>query len=489
MRMITMPWPSSRHAFRGAFLAFWALLASCCGVGTGLSWAGMNSLGKGMEGSWLTGFNFKYTIVGVGQYQPSQVFDDGVNTWIQFEELRAHPLVLAQREHTPLSFKQEGDFVVISGVYEHLLLHVLDEGFDIIRNELVSKDSSGLAREKTFSGSTRLNRPEGSTANDAVPSLTTASSRSMSASASSMPVEPGFFRDLSRSNVNRFESRLSSVAPNSPSQLSTANSRGFETMNPSISSSPMHSYAAPVSGDTLHYLGEDAEHQSQDESADSRLQFHDRYVIDFLPKQSHLETAALKRVSSLIKTLPKAAQLSLSCIGQTYSTGLNLWQRKTPSLAESRTSLKSSTSETSLFALRWDYLAAFIFKAGFAKHQLQPKLTDAEFNAFSHESCLNSVMLEWSQPSLSQSLASPKVMLSDETLLKALQRLGEREGWRVVATDAPSVPIVKEVLLTQVGFVDLAKVLITWANQAGFEVKGVTHEGHVLLLSKGEGLE
>jgi hypothetical protein len=80
-------------------------------------------------------------------------------------------------------------------------------------------------------------------------------------------------------------------------------------------------------------------------------------------------------------------------------------------------------------------------------------------------------------------------MLSDETLLKALQRLGEREGWRVVATDAPSVPIVKEVLLTQLSFVDLAKVLITWANQAGFEVKGVTHEGHVLLLSKGEGLE
>lgn len=82
-----------------------------------------------------------------------------------------------------------------------------------------------------------------------------------------------------------------------------------------------------------------------------------------------------------------------------------------------------------------------------------------------------------------------QVMLSDLTLLKTLQRWGELAGWRVVSTDAPQVPVVKEVSVSENSFLKGAQALIHLANQAGFAVRGTPHEGQVLLLSKGEGHE
>jgi len=139
--------------------------------------------------------------------------------------------------------------------------------------------------------------------------------------------------------------------------------------------------------------------------------------------------------------------------------------------------------------LRWEHVSDLLVKAGFAKDQLEPKRSGPSEGVSSREACLNTLVLEWWAETSRTQDAAPRVLLKDLTLLGALQRLGAGTGWRVVATDAPSVPIVKEAALSASGFVESAKELIAWANQAGFAVKGTRHEGQVLLLSQGDGLD
>ena len=103
--------------------------------------------------------------------------------------------------------------------------------------------------------------------------------------------------------------------------------------------------------------------------------------------------------------------------------------------------------------------------------------------------CHDTWVIEWREPLPTLWEAPMQVMLSDLTLLKTLQRWGELAGWRVVSTDAPQVPVVKEVSVSENSFLKGAQALIHLANQAGFAVRGTPHEGQVLLLSKGEGHE
>ena len=438
--------------------------------GTGISWTQATSNDKAAQGAWLEGFNFRYTIAGVGQHQPTQVFDDGVNTWIQFEQLRAYPLILAERAESPLAFKQEGDFVRIVGVYEQLLLHVADEAYLLARHSPVFNDSTVLSR---WSPSTRPQRGAGRDA--------------ASASAS---VDGGVIN----ANVNRFERRVLTAATRMAAREDVQ-----APASPSTSTSTWqgHSYATPIHGDTLHFQGDQGEQSSL---------IHYRYGIDFLPRQGHLDAAQFKRVSAFLKTLPKDARLSVFCAqardttdtvsrpsspgnGSSAPTALASIKGKDPSPEAGPAQAKDAAKTAALFDVRWDSVSDLLAKAGFSKDQLESKRSWPSEDVRSRSACLDTLVLEWWAESPRTQDSAPRVLLKDLTLLGALQRLGSGTGWRVVATDAPSVPIVKEAALSASGFLVSAKELIAWANQAGFAVKGTRHEGQVLLLSKGNGLE
>ena len=481
MRMITRHRASSSLAW-GLTMA--SVLALCSGGGawggtSGGTWGGAGvssaqatSNDKGAQGAWLEGFNFRYTIAGVGKHQPTQVFDDGVNTWIQFEQLRANPLILAERAHSPLAFKQEGDFVRIVGVYEQLLLHVADEAYVLARHSPVFNDSTALPR--------------------GMPNTWPQRGAWREAAGAGASVDGGSMN----ANVNRFERRALTAA-------TRMTPREDVPAPKSASSWQGHSYATPLHGDTLHFQGDQSEQSSR---------IHYRYGIDFLPRQRHLDAAQFKRVSTFLKTLPKDARLSVFCAQapaptetvstptmpsmpstpgsvSSASTALATTAGQDPSQEASQAHIKDGANSAALFDLRWDLVSDLLAKAGFTKDQLEPKRSWPREGVSSRSACLNSLVLEWWAGSPRTQDTAPRVLLKDLTLLRALQRLGSGTGWRVVATDAPSVPIVKEAALSASGFVESAKELIGWANQAGFAVKGTRHEGQVLLLSKGDGLE
>lgn len=69
-------------------------------------------------------FSFDWQLAGDPEIMPLQVFDDGVETWLQFAPEGAWPAVFQVSAHgwQPLSYRREPPYMVLDGVYEHLEL-------------------------------------------------------------------------------------------------------------------------------------------------------------------------------------------------------------------------------------------------------------------------------------------------------------------------------------------------------------------------------
>lgn len=97
------------------------------------SWAGLfNSAGSDARAraqaahsdTAYSTFHFDWRLDGDPEIMPVQVFDDGVRTWLQFPSEGAWPAVFeaASGGWRPLSYRHEGPYMVIDGVYASLVL-------------------------------------------------------------------------------------------------------------------------------------------------------------------------------------------------------------------------------------------------------------------------------------------------------------------------------------------------------------------------------
>ncbi|QIM49909.1 TrbG/VirB9 family P-type conjugative transfer protein [Pusillimonas sp. DMV24BSW_D] len=70
-------------------------------------------------------FNFEWVIKGDKRVTPLQAFDDGRQTWLQFPSGTPVPAVFARRgeEDTLLTYRQSGPYVILPGVWSHLVIH------------------------------------------------------------------------------------------------------------------------------------------------------------------------------------------------------------------------------------------------------------------------------------------------------------------------------------------------------------------------------
>lgn len=69
-------------------------------------------------------YHFDWALSGSRAVGPEQVFDDGERTWLQFTDGAPIPAVFARSEQgdTPLSYRREGPYVVVRGVWPQLVL-------------------------------------------------------------------------------------------------------------------------------------------------------------------------------------------------------------------------------------------------------------------------------------------------------------------------------------------------------------------------------
>ncbi|MBF22432.1 MAG: hypothetical protein CML18_02060 [Pusillimonas sp.] len=69
-------------------------------------------------------FNFEWTIKGDKPVTPLQAFDDGRQTWLQFPSGTPVPAVFARsgQEDTLLTYRQSGPYVILPGVWSHLVI-------------------------------------------------------------------------------------------------------------------------------------------------------------------------------------------------------------------------------------------------------------------------------------------------------------------------------------------------------------------------------
>ena len=71
----------------------------------------------------LSAFNFEWELSGSKEVAPLQVFDDGQRTWLQFAPQQPVPAIfeLAAGGARPLSYEQEGPYLVLQGVWPQLM--------------------------------------------------------------------------------------------------------------------------------------------------------------------------------------------------------------------------------------------------------------------------------------------------------------------------------------------------------------------------------
>lgn len=93
-----------------------------------LSMVGNPSWARGLER-----FHFDYGVYGVGQPISLQIFDDGMRTFLLWDEFVDVPRIQDETSKTALTLAKEGSYWVIQGVHSHMLLrfgqgyfHVLD---------------------------------------------------------------------------------------------------------------------------------------------------------------------------------------------------------------------------------------------------------------------------------------------------------------------------------------------------------------------------
>src|SRR5690606_24284895 len=87
------------------------------------SFNGLNPSGA-TRSSGYRRFSFDWQVSGDSEVLPLQVFDDGVQTWLQFARDSAWPAVFESTPQgwRPLAHRQEADYMVIDGVYSEMAL-------------------------------------------------------------------------------------------------------------------------------------------------------------------------------------------------------------------------------------------------------------------------------------------------------------------------------------------------------------------------------
>ena len=80
--------------------------------------------GSGFTDSSYNDFRFDWSLAGDPRIMPLQVFDDGERMWLQFSPDGAWPAVfaVASRGWRPVSYRADGPYMVLEGVYSHLEL-------------------------------------------------------------------------------------------------------------------------------------------------------------------------------------------------------------------------------------------------------------------------------------------------------------------------------------------------------------------------------
>ncbi|RIY40550.1 TcpQ domain-containing protein [Neopusillimonas maritima] len=92
-------------------------------------------------------FNFEWAIKGDKRVTPLQAFDDGRRTWLQFPSGTPVPAIFARRgqEDTLLTYRQSGAYVILPGVWSHLVIQGGHAQGHVYRQAEVAGDTNSKA--------------------------------------------------------------------------------------------------------------------------------------------------------------------------------------------------------------------------------------------------------------------------------------------------------------------------------------------------------
>ena len=393
-------------------------------------------------------YNFDYAVFGEGKSRPIQVFDDGVNTYLQFKAGSDIPAFMSSNGDRKFNYELDGPYAVIRGTPHDIVAQ-----FGQSRSRIVHSSLTSNAVQYSKNG--------------------------QSAPVKSM-----------QSFSSNYEKAM--IARNGVSDKAVAQVGHVVPAN----SWQDNSYAIPKKGDHVEWVVVDSGNQSVQR-------------ILFAKGDTKLTKEGAQAVANLAKSLNRASDVSVvgsdddsykEDLGETrarilkdtlirYGVPKELITVKTSTPSESDQIIRGKKVFTPSF-IKWHLLPqqATSVQAEIGRQLATGSISIAQASLRLQQISQSSKSSTFEQEPIeaAQLLKKFSINLSDGTVDGLLRRWGTEFGWRVISKDAPEIKINGDAELMKHDFLKAADVVISQARQAGYRIKATAYSNNVLVISEDE---
>ncbi len=405
-----------------------------------------NVLSFGIPSSGNGQYNFDYAVFGEGKSRPVQVFDDGVNTYLQYKVGSDIPALMSANGDRKFNYELDGPYAVIKGTPRDLIAQ-----FGVSKTRIVHSSLTSNAAQYSKTG-------------QFAPIKSTESR-----------IGDGYRRAM--------------LASNSYADPALAQSDRALLAN----SWQDNSYAIPKKGDHVQWSAVNANVQN----------------VLFAKGSTKLTRDGNKAIAELVKQLDQTSQISVVG-SDDDSFKEKLGESRAHILKEtlikfgvdaSLIALKTTTPSVSELVKN----GSQIFTPSFIKWHVAPIQSTAQQDTAPQVEIARQLASGTISPGMAaerlqeiektltqRQVEAPQIpkrfliKTTDATVDALLRRWGAEYGWQVISKDAPEIKINGEAELIKTDFIKAADVVVSQARVAGYRINASAYSNKVLVITKDE---
>lgn len=394
-------------------------------------------------------YNFDYAVFGEGKSRPVQVFDDGVNTYLQFKVDSDIPALMSANGDRKFNYELDGPYAVIKGTPRDIVAQ-----FGVSKTRIVHSSLTSNAAQYSKTGQ---------------------------------------FSPIKSTETKVVDSYgISMLASNSYADATSAKSDRAVPAN----SWQDNSYAIPKKGDHVQWSAVNANFQNVQR-------------VLFAKGSTKLTKEGNKAIAALVKQLDKATQISVvgsdddsfkEDLGESrahilketlvkFGVNASLITLKTTTPSESESVINGSQIFTPSF-IKWHVapIQSAVQQNTAPQVEIARQLASGTISPGIAAERLQEIEKKLTQRQVEPPQLPKKFLVktTDATVDALLRRWGAEYGWRVISKNAPEIKINGEAQFSKPNFLEAADVVISQARQAGHQIKATAYSDNVLVISKDE---
>lgn len=368
-------------------------------------------------------FDFEYSIYGNGRSKPTQVFDDGTKTYLQYPAGSSFPVFISPNGLIRYQYDIEGPYVVIQGIPRELIAQ-----FGNSKTHIVHKSLTSTA------------------------------------------VQYG----------NSYKSKLAPTT-HGKNNLMTYTSDASRIPNSWID----NSYAKPIKGDVIQWKLGSFEKEMVDriyfDYGSMKLASHSSKIIAKIANDIGNASEIIVVGSddeSYIEGLAQGRSLALkNALIRNGIDASRITMRSLPQNSEELIKKGKSIQVASFIKWRPQPISAAV-EAFDLDLRLSSRINlHQDTNAPIPDNNVSRINQD-----VDSNVQKYSILLSDGTLFESISRWGRSAGWTVVNHGAPQIKITGEMEFSQPNFINAADLAIQQSRDAGYMVEAAAYKNNVLVI-------